>query len=232
MKDEETSLNAANNHQQQEAARRQAQETIQCAKQEEARRVAAEEQARLHFEENQRLLAEYEEHQHRAAAFEESQRRVAEEEELRCRDNSCLLSENNAASAAEVLGSVAMDGIDVYLPSCVMNAEERARHHVPKRKEISRPNEIQVPAEVANNEPTAAAMNNLSEQQLRVEQDDSVLMEGRADVWVNAEEEAVMEDGSEVEDKDRDEDKDEDKIEDKDDSDYDGDGVSLGSLTI
>lgn len=66
-----------------------------------------------------------------------------------------------------------MEGVDVYLPICTMTAKERAPYCMPKSDCST------VAAEDASIPPSKLPKNN----QLAIEQEDSILMEGRRGVW-------------------------------------------------
>ena len=106
--------------------------------------------------------------------LEEAERRRREAEEAR---QLLLLVEERkrqqeAAAKKKDQAPQAMDGVHCYPLIKTMNEQERARHRAPKRKETG------------DNAPKSSLQQAvLANEQLRVEQDDDILMEGRAEVW-------------------------------------------------
>lgn len=99
------------------------------------------------------------------------------------------------AEKAQLAMATPMDGVDEYLPTRTMTAEELARHRVPKRK--SPPKNMApvavpvqetdtsrvVPVLYSDNHKISFPDVEADDSELRIEQEDNVLMEGRLDVW-------------------------------------------------
>lgn len=82
-------------------------------------------------------------------------------------------------------GAAEMEGVDEYLPTRTMTAEERARHRLPKRE---REETEAKKATAKTEETTSAAMSSLQaaiavDGGIPIEQEDAILFEGRHEVW-------------------------------------------------